>query len=361
MKRWIKNLQTSQKYEKGLVSVVMSNYNTPVHYLKLSIDSVLTQIYPNFEFIIIDDGSTDNSLELIKSYDDPRIRLICNESNLGLTKSLNLGIKLSKGEFIARMDSDDICYPERFEEQVAYLRANEDVIVCGSWVDVIDENGHKKQKHGYCDVIPDMESYRICLLFGNNPTIMHPSTMINHRLLSDYHIAYHEEYRYAQDYRLWISCAKHASCTIIPKHLIQYRRHNKAISAAKRKGQTDCAYRIIQEQLDALHLRLTDNVIPFHHRLLYRNWDGHDLKIKEWLKTIIRANRKYRVYNQKKLKKILWNKWAMICYKEIEHSAFLTRCYIIKTMPVSSILTMLKLHRNKKRGVDTYNPYDGSI
>ena len=105
------------RIQPGLVSVIMGNYNTPVSYLRESIDSILAQTYTDFELIIVDDASTDDSPAVLESYDDPRIRILYNEENLGLAKSLNRALDICRGEFVARMDSDDICLPERFEKQ----------------------------------------------------------------------------------------------------------------------------------------------------------------------------------------------------------------------------------------------------
>jgi glycosyltransferase involved in cell wall biosynthesis len=122
------------------ISVVMSVYNGE-KYLRQAIESILQQTYTDFEFIIIDDGSTDSSREIIQSYDDKRIRLVINEQNIGLTKSLNKGIRLAKGEFIARMDADDISLPQRFEKQVAYLDSHPEVGVLGTYANIIDHRG----------------------------------------------------------------------------------------------------------------------------------------------------------------------------------------------------------------------------
>jgi glycosyltransferase involved in cell wall biosynthesis len=121
------------------VSVVMSVYNAE-DYLKESIDSILNQTFPNFEFIIVDDGSTDRSLEIIKSYKDSRIRLL-KQNNTGLAIALNNAIKISDSPFIARMDSDDIALAVRLEKQVRFLKENEDYLLVGANVLVIDKDG----------------------------------------------------------------------------------------------------------------------------------------------------------------------------------------------------------------------------
>ena len=115
----------------------MSVYNAE-KYIEEAIQSVLNQTYNNFEFIIINDGSEDNSLEMLKNFlADDRIILIDRE-NKGLVSSLNEGILKSKGNFIARMDADDICLPNRFEEQLNFMKKNSDVGVCGSWIELLE-------------------------------------------------------------------------------------------------------------------------------------------------------------------------------------------------------------------------------
>jgi glycosyltransferase involved in cell wall biosynthesis len=112
------------------VTVLMSVYNGEEH-LREAIDSILNQTYKNFEFLIIDDGSTDGSVNIIRSYLDPRIRLIKNKKNIGITRSLNKGLKLARGEYIARMDDDDIAFPERLEKQVRFLNEHVNVGLVG--------------------------------------------------------------------------------------------------------------------------------------------------------------------------------------------------------------------------------------
>ena len=110
------------------------------YYLKEAIDSILNQSFSDFEFFIIDDKSTDNSLEIIKSYKDDRIILIEKQSNTGYTDSLNMAIKLSKGKYIARMDADDISSPKRFLKQYEYLESHQDVVLLGTNYEIIGDS-----------------------------------------------------------------------------------------------------------------------------------------------------------------------------------------------------------------------------
>lgn len=299
--------------EKGLVSVIMSNYNTPEDYLKSAIESILNQSYQNFEFIIIDDCSTDNSLQIIESYSDKRIKIIKNEQNLGITKSLNKGLSVSKGEFVARMDADDISFETRFEKQIEFLRNHPDHIVCGTGVELIGDWETKHTNKFICRTIPQKEEFRIHLLFGNYPNIVHPTAMFNRSLLLKHNITYNENYPLAQDYRMWVRCSEVAECANIPETLLKYRVHNKAVSSDKKELQKNIAIQIMQEQLDNLHIKLDEESTDIHKDFLFSR-KPYNVKYKNWIKTLLIQNRKYKIYNQKKMRKILWKKWAEISY-----------------------------------------------
>lgn len=299
--------------EKDLVSVIMSNYNTPEEYLCSAIESILNQTYQNFEFIIIDDCSTDNSLSIIESYTDDRIKIIKNEQNLGITKSLNRGLAVAKGEFVARMDADDISLETRFEKQVEFLKNHPDHIVCGTGVELIGDWQTKHSNKFICRKIPDKEAFQIHLLFGNYPNIVHPTAMFNHNLLLKHKITYNENYPLAQDYRMWVSCSEIAECANIPETLLNYRVHNKAVSSDKKELQKNIAIQIMQEQLDKLHLEFDEIYAEIHKDFLFSR-KPYDIRCKKWIKTLLKQNKKCKIYNQKKMNKTLWKKWAEISY-----------------------------------------------
>ena len=145
-----------QKWESKMkgnvfISVVMAVYNGE-KYLKEAIDSILSQTYKNFEFIVIDDCSSDNTPIILKSYTDARIQVVRNEQNLRLPTSLNKGFKIARGKYIARMDADDIAMPDRFEKQVKYLEAHQEVAVIGGSFQVFNEFGEDIYIHeAYCE------------------------------------------------------------------------------------------------------------------------------------------------------------------------------------------------------------------
>ncbi len=338
-----------KELKKGLISVVMSNYNTPIKYLKESIDSVLDQTYSNFELIIIDDGSTDDSLEFIKSYDDPRIKLIVNEENIGLANSLNEGLEVASGEFIARMDTDDICYPERFDKQIKYMQENPNTIVCGTWAKTINSQNQWTGETWASPIIKDTDSYRISLLFSNNPLIIHPSAFFNNKLLLKYNLKYSNLFPHAEDYELWTRCSKVSNCFILQEKLLQFRRHNESISGSYKKIQTEEAYSIVQTQLEELGLHLSDDIKELHYRLLV-DIKPYDNTLRKWIKKIITANKEYRIYHQKKLKRILWYRWSELCYEEMSNSNITRILYLFLSLSMRCKLYLFMIRIKSKKG-----------
>ena len=206
------------------ISVIMPVYNAE-KYLNKAIDSILNQTYKDFEFIIIDDGSTDNSLQIIESYTDKRIRII-HKTNFGLIDTLNLGISLSGGDWIARMDADDISYRNRLEEQLKYIK--DDVAVIGSQADIID-----KDDKVYGTTSFEIEHDKIVSkLLKRNSTIIHPSAIINKFKLIGVG-GYDLKMLAAEDYDLWLRISKVGKIMNIGKPLLGLRKHDNNVSKIK--------------------------------------------------------------------------------------------------------------------------------
>lgn len=215
------------------VSVVMSVFNGE-KYLRNAIDSVLSQTFDNFEFIIIDDGSSDSGPELIKAYQDPRIRFSRNDQNIGVTRTLNKGLKQARGEYIARMDSDDVSLPDRLAKQVALMDANPEMGACGTWALDIDETGKVVDKRE----TPIGEKLD-CFYWQRTP-IIHPAAMF--RFTPSSGPWYDETTPVAQDYDLWLRIRAEQSLGNVPEYLLLYRVHDKSITAANAESQTRSSY-----------------------------------------------------------------------------------------------------------------------
>lgn len=202
-----------------LVSVVMSVYNGE-KYLNEAIDSILNQTFKNFEFIIINDASTDSSKSKILAFSDARIRLIDNDINLGLTRSLNKGISLATGKYIARMDADDISEPERLITQVKFLEKNPDICFCGSWFWLLGEKE--------VITIPENDAEIRANLLRKNQ-FAHP-TMMFRREIFDAGIRYNESLLTSQDYELWTRLILQYKGANVPVPLLKYRMHCEQVT-----------------------------------------------------------------------------------------------------------------------------------
>lgn len=181
------------------ISVVMPVYNGE-QFVAKAVESILNQTFNDFELIIIDDKSTDNSVKIIKSFDDSRIKLIQNERNFGIATSLNKGIKYARGQYIARMDADDISYPNRLEEQISFLEKNPGVSVLGTYASLFDEDGRIWGNHRR-PVVPTLRDW----LWGSQ--VIHASVMMRKQDVQDAGGYDSRTYR-VEDYDLWLRMFK---------------------------------------------------------------------------------------------------------------------------------------------------------
>lgn len=204
------------------ISVLMPAYNAE-KYIKEAVDSILTQTFSDFEFIIIDDGSTDRTAEIVNGYSDNRIRFCPNEKNMGVAATLNRGLGLARGEYIARMDADDISKAERFSKQVGYLDAHADVAVCGTSVEV------------FCDgaVIgtrfPSTEPEKLKEDLFFSCGIAHPSVMMRKATILEIG-GYDTAFNGMEDYELWCRVAEKNKIAVLPEILFRYRIHRGQVT-----------------------------------------------------------------------------------------------------------------------------------
>lgn len=199
------------------VTVLMAVYNGE-RYLREAIESILGQTFQDFEFLIMNDGSTDSTREVILSYDDPRIRLVDNAHNLGLTRSLNRGLELAEGEFIARQDADDISEPERLARQVSFLETHPEVALVGTWYKKIDTQG---TPIGDRELPCDCTQIRWCLLFFC--PFVHSSVILRKSAVLERIGFYNEDITYAQDYEFWSRIARCLPVANLGEHLMKFR------------------------------------------------------------------------------------------------------------------------------------------
>ena len=304
-----------------LISVVMPIYNCEL-YLDEAIQSVLTQTYTNFEFIIINDGSTDETLNIIKAYSnqDKRIVLISRE-NKGLVTSLNEGISVSKGEYIARMDADDISLPDRLEEQLRFMKINLDIGVCGSWIEVFGEDVKSSRRKLSCS----NERLKSELLFS--ACFAHPSVMMRKEVLKNNNLFYDKNFLNAEDFDLWTRLSFVTNFANINKVLIKYRIVNTSITRIAEQDQEQ-RYRIISKIFDKylvqlnvknnqdesrLHFNLSVNT-----RIRDNNFSFDTLE--KYFDKLLLANNTTNIFPSLELYKVLGKKWLwkLVYKKEIK-------------------------------------------
>lgn len=290
------------------ITVVMSTFNRE-NFLPKSIESVLRQTYRDFEFIIIDDGSSDASVDVIHSYKDERIRLIRNEKNLGIVRSVNNGIHLAKGEYIVRMDSDDICLAHRFKRQVDFMESHPAVVVCGSWVVTF---GRQRELWRY----PVGHDEIFChLLFDS--TLAQSSTILRKSFLKEQAIYYDENFSIAEDYDLWTRVAQHKGrLANIPEELLKYRLHPENIATKEKQRMIILADQIRKRQLLNLGLTISKEDVDVHSKIARGLPDCSKEFFKDaenWLLKILDANDEKQIYEKEALKKVLTSKWLHLC------------------------------------------------
>ena len=212
------------------ISVIMSVFNGE-RFLRQAIDSILKQTFKDFEFIIINDGSLDNSANIVRSFKDSRIILINEVQNKGLTHRLNHGLSLAHGKYIARMDADDISLPTRFEKQFNFLESHQDIGFLGTNGFYIDEAG--KKQNSFMHYEKDL-NIRWGILF--NSQFIHSSIMFRRSLLP-LSGKYREDQKYAQDYEFISRCLRHTGGANLMEKLVLWRKTSRNISTQKNAEQ----------------------------------------------------------------------------------------------------------------------------
>lgn len=209
--------------KKLKVSVIMPVYNGE-KYLTKAIDSILNQTFRDFELIVIEDGSTDSTSELLAAFKDKRIRVVCNKKNIGVTNSLNIGLRQAKGDYIARCDADEINHPKRFERQVNFLNHHSDVVLVGSSVILINQDN---MVIGKVDFPQTHEE--ICRKIIVRNSIAHPTVMFRKKTIEQVGF-YRSIFNGAEDYDLWFRMLHKGKVQNLPEYLVKRRIHDNVVT-----------------------------------------------------------------------------------------------------------------------------------
>jgi len=248
------------------ISVLIPIYNTKESELRLSIESILNQTFKNYELILINDGSTNNVEDVILSYSDDRIRYLKNEKNIRLIDTLNRGISISKGKYIARLDADDFCTPDRLEKQWNFMEAHPNIGLTGTFFVFVPAN-HPR-------VLPSTPEEVKCYVRYIPGNILHSSAMMKKSVLVDNNLRYNKNCLHAEDFKLWSDISRVADVMIIPEFLTFYRTSEDGICANNKYHQRKMLMMIIfdniiqdypcdkEEMCHALYNFVQDTAIP---------------------------------------------------------------------------------------------------
>jgi len=231
-----------------------------------AIESVLNQTLEDWEFLIYDDGSTDGTVEYLNYLDDPRLRIFFSQSNHGYAHWLNRGLKEAKGVYIARLDADDICLTNRFQQQVDMLSSNERLAMVGCNVMWIDAKGKDIQQKSY----PENDVAIRWELLCDNP-FCHPGVMMRGEVIRTHQLEYREDLIPSEDYELWTRLLQHGEAKNLQEVLLKYRVHEGQISYEKRATQLNHHDEVVAAELG----RWLDPVPDSCVRLALRQiWQG---------------------------------------------------------------------------------------
>lgn len=291
------------------VSVFMPVYNAE-HYLNESIDSILNQSYSDFEFVILNDGSTDRSAEVIQSYTDKRIRFIDNPKNLGLIASLNIGLEICKGIYIVRMDQDDFSLPQRIEKQVRFMDENPEYGLIGCWFEDFGENIETKVVR----YSSDDTHIRIRHLYQTH--IAHPTAVLRKSVIDEHNLRFNPELVHGEDFAFWVQMSAYCKLSNYPEMLVRKRDHPRNISNKYAQTQQETCAKVKQKQFEKMGLTISREEIELYTRFANPDWTFslQEMEIMHaLLEKIASGNECTNFILKEALKAYLAEKWFHLC------------------------------------------------
>jgi glycosyltransferase involved in cell wall biosynthesis len=301
----------------------MPVYNA-AQYLDEAVESILGQTLRDFEFVIIDDGSTDASGEMLDGYAkmDGRITVF-HQENERIVASLNLGLRASVGKYIARMDADDISVPERLETQVAFMERHPKVGLCGSACRLFGgRSGVTRPK-------TTSEEIKAWLLFG--PGIAHPTVMMRRDLVIRHGLYYDSEFEQAEDYELWVRFAQHCEIANIPEPLLLYRMSENQATRRYDSEIRGWDARVQMKALGLLGIEPSDREMELHLSIRESRFPKSREYLEQfeaWLWKLFETNERNRVFESRAHAQVLLEMWRYVCISQPELGLWVWRRYV---------------------------------
>ena len=292
------------------ISVIMPVFNNEA-YVEPAVNSILIQSFADFEFIIVDDHSTDHTKSILDRIQDKRIVRINALKHQGNYKCRNRGLDLAKGKYVCVMDSDDLAAPDRLSKQYCFMESNREYLAIGSDIEFLREDFSTT----LFQRLREPEALKVALLKDNVCT--HPTLMIRNDVLKMHHIRYNEAYYYAGDYDLLTNITKIGAISNLPIPLLKYRIHSRQISISKNREQMMYANQIRLKQLSCLEKKPSIDEILLHLSLMNEQAipEGQWKYAEKWCNKLMRGNQEVGVYSPKCLYEFL-KKSLFICMKK---------------------------------------------
>lgn len=281
--------------KKGLISVILSTFNTDDNQLLLSVESILRQTYQKLELIIIIDGGTVN--KCLNTISDKRVKIVKHTKSLGLAARLNEAISLAEGECIARMDSDDYALPDRIEKQYAFMKTNPEIDICSMFAKNFGNSAKARVSACTSDDYIQSELFLNCIL-------VHPTIMFRSKSIKKHDIRYNTNFRCAQDFGLWSSLVQKCRFATLPEIGLFYRVHNKQTTVGKKKEQEHNREIIIQKNIERLGF---DEANLKYVEMIQKTASRENLKEAcNFIRECVAKNKERQIYNEKAFERVLY-------------------------------------------------------
>ncbi|MCB2193112.1 MAG: glycosyltransferase [Deltaproteobacteria bacterium] len=294
------------------VTVLMPAYNC-AQFVDEAIQSILAQSFTDFELLIVDDGSDDETGEVIRSFKDPRIRLLENRENLGVIKALNIGLEQAQGTYIARMDADDLSLPQRLAKQVAFMERTPQAAVCGAGMTTFSQQGPSSTWL----IVDDPERLKADLVF--HMVIPHGSIIFRREQQRREGIFYSEDFPHAEDYHFLYQLSRVGEIRAVEEVLYRYRVHEAQTSTIHNDAQRQTADKVRALILAEAGVSYSAKEWEIHTKLEASDYPGladNVVEMASWLGKLHRALSQGGDYNPGKLSEVMWNFWMLLCLSQ---------------------------------------------
>lgn len=292
------------------VTVLMPVYNAAPHLLE-AVDSILAGSFADIELLAINDGSTDESEEILRGIRDPRLKIVLNPKNIGVAATLNRGLELAEGDFVARMDSDDVSAPDRLTRQVAFMEANPSIGVSGTWARTFGVPPARTMRP------PSLSNEIDVQLFAMN-ALCHPTVILRRSLFAKYELRYATDAHHGEDLELWMRAADCFPLANLPWVGLRYRVHANQVTKSFDVQQQGTLARLQTRQLLRLVPDATEPEIRLHLKALDKNvrlTHEEGVAIGEWLERIEDANKRMSRYDEAAFRSFLVQRWLNVAHR----------------------------------------------